>query len=121
MEHTEAVTIDCGAETLIREVVINITNTDFLNFILKRGNYGLKCDGRRCGCNSNACNQKKSDWKILKFDFNKEAETFTLLLDSNFDYFRSYEFQMNFDAFFKSKLILEFDVKQADCWSQQRG
>ena len=91
-----------------QEVVINITNDYFLNFLLGRGISWLYCDGKRCGCDNKICEGVKNNLKIRKFGFDAKEKTFSLYVDKNFDYGKVYKFQMNFDEFFTSELTLSF-------------
>ena len=95
-----------------KTVLIDIGNAEadyFYNFFLSEGKSKLHCDGKRCGCDNTICDEQRKKLKIIDFGFNAKNKTFSLHLDKDFDYERVYEFQMNFDIFFKSQLTLRFN------------
>ena len=97
-----------------KTVVIDITNQYFFDFISIKGVSYLNCknkgDYKVCGCNNNFCNENKKMAKISSFKFNKIEKTLTLDLEAGFDYGKTYSFRMDLDAFFKSKLTLQFEI-----------
>ena len=93
-----------------KTVVINITNDYFFDFLLKKGVSFLNCENKVCGCNNKLCNENKKRAKISSFKFNRNEKTLTLDLEAGFDFEKTYSFQMDLDAFFKSELKLQFKI-----------
>jgi hypothetical protein len=93
---------------IVEPIVVDIKNEDFLNFFQKEGIKELVCNGTKCGCDNQLCENVRKNLKFKEFDFSKENKTFTLHPDVDFNYDDEYHFEMNLDRFFRSKLILEF-------------
>jgi hypothetical protein len=98
-----------GEENQPKSVTINITNPYFSTFFMKNGIEDLKCDGEGCGCNTSVCNRVKNKLHLVDFEFDQEDNTFTLNLDTNFNYNKVYRFEMDLDVLFKSELTLTFN------------
>jgi hypothetical protein len=104
-----------------KNITIEITNDYFFDFFVKdyHKTQSISKDGiicyddkysKGCGCSSENCEKRRTDFRVENFRFDKEEKTLTLELHANFDYTKIYHFQMNLDTSFKSMLTLKFDV-----------
>lgn len=104
------ITLNPNEEKKLITVDMDIKNTDFFSFLLHERLQKLKCNGKRCGCDSGICQKNRKNLKIESLTFNKENAILSLDLNPKFNFDDSYTFQISSDAFFKSQLIVDFNV-----------